>query len=197
VSESSSNGLVGKVPDASVESCLKLWHLLTLCLVFFPSPSSQSEKLLGILFLPLAVAAMGQWLGVIANFIVEGRSAKFRSKVHQREMTMKDLEVMDLDGNGAVTRTEFIKFMLLAMNKIDIELVKELHAHFDRWNESRSGELCRQDLVEAARRKLRSPKYKLQLASYKDKIMTQAARGSRRKSFWRQVLSQSSTLKKG
>ena len=65
---------------------------------------------------------MGHWLGVVASFIIEGRSARFRKKIRQREMTLQDLECIDFDGDGHVSRAEFLEFMLLAMDKVDKDI---------------------------------------------------------------------------
>ena len=135
------------------------------------SPDTHREKLLAIFYIPIAVAVMGHWLGVVANFIIEGRSSRFRKRIRQREMTLQDLECMDADGDGHVTRAEFLEFMLLAMDKVDKELIDELREHFNRWDATHSGELSKQDLVAAARRKLKSPRHKLRLATYKAKLL--------------------------
>ena len=58
---------------------------------------------------------------------MEGRAARFRQEMGTRELTQTDLDIMDRDGDGIVTRAEFLEFMLVAMNKIDEDLVQELN----------------------------------------------------------------------
>lgn len=120
---------------------------------------------------------MGQWLGFVANWIIEGRQAKFRKHLGNRELTQRDLDIMDENGDGSVSRSEFLEFMLVAMNKIDQELVDELRGHFDKLDADGTGELSREDLVEAARRRLKSPSHKLKLAAYKHQLLEKGAGG--------------------
>ena len=141
------------------------------------APTTPTAKLMSIFFIPLACGTMGQWLGVVANWIIEGRSARFRKQMGNRELTQRDLEIMDINGDGVVSRAEFLEFMLVAMNKIDQELVDELRDHFNKLDVDGTGELSRDDLVEAARRKLKQPVRKLELAAYKRRILEQGRRG--------------------
>lgn len=139
------------------------------------SPSSQEERFLAVIFIPLACVVTGHWLGFIANTIIERQCAQFRSQYESRELTKDDLDVMDVNCSGKVTRAEFLEFMLVAMNKIDHDLVDELHDYFNRLDVRGDGELSRDDLVEAARRKLKHPRRKLELATYKRRLLDQAA----------------------
>ena len=122
---------------------------------------------------------------------MEGRAARFRQEMGTRELTQQDLDIMDADGDGVVTRAEFLEFMLVAMNKIDEDLVQELRRNFDRLDADGTGQLSRQDLVQAARQKLKTcPKRKLALAAYKEQLLEQAREGTNSNSngegsFWR------------
>jgi hypothetical protein len=136
--------------------------------------------MIGLFFIPIAVVAMGVWLGGVANFIVESRSAQYRKHMSMKELTPQDLEIMDKDGDGKVTRAEFLEFMLIAMNKIDQDLVDELRVHFDRLDADGTGELTKDDLIQVARAKLRSPPQKLRLAMYKKRVLEQGQRRRRR-----------------
>jgi hypothetical protein len=94
---------------------------------------------------------------------------------------------MDDNQDGHVTRAEFLEFMLVAMNKIDESLVQELRQHFDQLDYDGTGDLTRDDLVTAARRKLTNPKNKMRLAVYKQRLLEQAANNrSRRGGFAQQ-----------
>jgi hypothetical protein len=139
------------------------------------TPPTQTGRFIAIFFIPIACGAMGQWLGIVANFIIGGRQAKFRENLGNRELTQRDLDIMDEDGDGLVSRAEFLEFMLVAMNKIDTELVNDLRSHFNKLDTDGTGELSRQDLLEAARRKLQSPTHKLKLAEYKQQLLQKGA----------------------
>ena len=143
--------------------------------------------MVGLFFIPLAVGAMGVWLSSVAGIVVESRSAQYRKGMRMKDLTQQDLEVMDRDGNGTVTRAEFLEFMLIAMNKIDQELVDELRMHFDRLDVDGTGELTKDDLIQVARAKLKNPMHKLRLATYKKRLLEQGrhrGQGQRRKLRW-------------
>lgn len=137
------------------------------------APRTEEEKMIAIFFIPIAVGAMGVWLSGVANIIVESRSARYRKSMIMKELTQHDLDIMDRDGDGIVTRAEFLEFMLVAMNKIDQNLVDDLRSHFDQLDADGTGELTRDDLVEVARRKLKRPSHKLKLGSYKQRLLEQ------------------------
>jgi hypothetical protein len=139
------------------------------------TPKTDQEKLIALLFIPMAVGATGVWLGGVAHVIVESYSAKYRHDLCMKELTQYDLDVMDSNNDGKVSRAEFLEFMLVAMRKIDQGLVEELRAYFDRLDVDGTGELTRDDLIEAARKKLKSPTHKLQLAMYKKHLLEKCA----------------------
>jgi hypothetical protein len=138
-------------------------------------PTTESERFLAIFFIPLACLVTGHWLGYFANHVIESRCSSFLHRYEARELTQDDLDAMDDNGDGMVTRAEFLEFMLLAMNKVDADLVDELQTYFHKLDASGTGVLEREDLVEAARRKLKNPRRKLELAAYKCEILKQAA----------------------
>lgn len=120
-----------------------------------------------VLYIPLAVGAMGHFLGTIANFIIEQRRRQFDKKLWRHEITLEDLEDMDEDEDGFVTEVEFVSFMLVAMKKVDKELIDRIREHFHNLDLSGSGNLVREDLELMARKKLRSARSKLRLQQYK------------------------------
>jgi len=138
------------------------------------APTTEEGRLVTILFIPLAVGGMGHFLSFVANWIIESKQSKFREGLVTKELTMRDLEIMDTDGDGDVTRAEFLEFMLVAMGKVDKDFIDELRASFSRLDKDNNGTLSRDDLIDAARRKLQSPQRKLQLSSYKTHLLHQA-----------------------
>ncbi|EEC44725.1 predicted protein, partial [Phaeodactylum tricornutum CCAP 1055/1] len=127
------------------------YAIITACTVGYGdfAPSSQAGRALAIVFIPLAVGAMGHFLSIVANWMIEGRQQRFHKHMQAKELTMQDLEVMDEDGDGKVTRAEFMEFMLVAMNAIDQSLIDELRDHFRHLDQDNSGSLSRQDLIAA------------------------------------------------
>ena len=118
---------------------------------------------------------MGQLLASAAGRIIEARSSRFRRQLEQKDMTEEDLECMDADGDGRVSKAEFLAFMLVAMKKIDKDLVDELDRYFERLDTVRSGYLSREDLIETARRKLRDdPIQCMQRRVYKQQLLSKS-----------------------
>ena len=93
-------------------------------------PVTQRGRLMAIVFIPLAVGAMGHFLSSVANAIMERRVSLVQQQLASQELTLYDLEIMDVDGDGHVSRAEFLEFMLVAMNKVDKEFIEELRHHF-------------------------------------------------------------------
>lgn len=143
------------------------------------TPPTQTGRWIAIFFIPMACAATGQWLGVVATWIIDGRQRQFwKSRMAEtRELTQRDLDIMDDNGDGLVSRAEFLEFMLVAMNKIDQELVTDLRRHFDKLDTDGTGELSRDDMLEAAKRRLKSPLHKLKLAAYKHQLLETTSAG--------------------
>ncbi len=139
------------------------------------APVSQLGRLATAIFIPLAVGFMGNWMAFIARWIIERRRQKnFRRHMESRDINLSDLEAMAEDGDGStVTKAEFLEFMLIAMRKVDRDLMDELDAHFRRLDVDGSGVLSRDDLIVHARRKLKDPARKLELARYKTKLLSQ------------------------
>ena len=66
------------------------------------------------------------------------------------------------------------------MKKVDPELLDELRDYFDRLDVANTGELSKDTLIEMARRKMQSPRRKLELYAYKQRLL-QAGRETRKK----------------
>jgi potassium channel subfamily K, other eukaryote len=143
------------------------------------APQSQRGRLIAVIYIPLAVGAMGHLLGMLASVIMDAKLDSFRRELQSKELTYHDLEIMDADGSGDVTQSEFIEFMLVAMNKVDKEFIEELRAHFNRIDTDGTGYLCKGDLVHNARKKLKTAEKKMELKAYKEKLLAQSAKAKR------------------
>lgn len=146
------------------------------------APQTQSERLLAVPFILLVVGVMGHWLGVAAKAIIDRRQQEFRKRFEARELTLNDLLVMDDNGDGKVTLAEYLAFMLVAMNKVDQELITDLTAQFNRLDVDGTGCLEKEDLIIVAKRKLHSSKRKLQLCQYKQELLEKGGRVQEMKS---------------
>ena len=102
--------------------------------------------------------------------IIQQRQEKFRTVFTHRELTLRDLEIMDTDGDGQVTMADFFEFMLVAMDRVDPKLMKDLRTAFNKLDLDGTGVLDKNDLIELARKRLRTTQSKLKLAEYKKKL---------------------------
>lgn len=153
------------------------------------TPQSQSSRLLAVFFAPLAVGAMGRWLSLVAKYIIDRHQQSAEKAFQSYELTMRDLEAMDDDGDGKVSRAEYLEFMLVAMGKVDEDLIARLRLQFERLDVAETGVIEKEDLLIVARRKMKSPKRKLELAEYKRQLMAKAAGDNNgRASMWSSVI---------
>jgi Ca2+-binding EF-hand superfamily protein len=139
------------------------------------APQTQAGRLFATIFIPLIVGAMGHWLSVVASSIIAHKQSSFHRRLQTQELSQSDLDIMDEDGDGNVSRAEFLEFMLLAMNKVDKKFIDEMRGHFERLDTDNTGMLSRKDLIASAKRKLKNPHRKLELAHYKQQLLQQAA----------------------
>jgi hypothetical protein len=139
------------------------------------TPQRDSLRLFAVLYIPLGVGAMGHFLATIANFIIEQRRKACDTKLWKHEITLEDLRFMDIDGDGVVKEVEFLTFMLVAMKKVDRELIDRIREHFHQLDMTNSGTLVRADLVVMAKKRLRSARTKLRLAEYKVRSLPRPA----------------------
>jgi len=132
------------------------------------APTSPKGRLIATVFIPIAVGCMGYWLSMVANYIIDQRQSQFKRQMASKPLTLDDLDVMDEDGDGQVTRVEFMEFMLVAMNKVDAETLQSLQQQFERLDRDSSGTLSKDDLVHKAKRKFLSPRWRQFRMSAKD-----------------------------
>ena len=120
------------------------------------SPKTQIGRILAILYIPIAVGVMGTFLDVVASYIIAFRKKNAEDYWEQKELSLDDLVAMDVDGDGTVTKAEFLEFMLVAMNQVDQDTLDNLKAHFERLDYDHSGTLDKSDLLTMAQRSMDS-----------------------------------------
>jgi hypothetical protein len=134
------------------------------------TPGTDSTIWFSVFFIPLAVGIMSAQLGRIANIFVEREISKANTKLLNREVTIEDLEAMNADGDGDVSPLEFVEHMLLVMNKVDQQLLNELHAQFRHLDADGSGGLQQDDLEILTNQKLTEYRTRA-LKKYKDNLL--------------------------
>lgn len=135
------------------------------------TPRSDTSKAIAIVFVPVSVASMGYILGNFTSFLSERRRAKYTKKLWASELKLEDIEVLDENSDGAVSELEYIKFMLVAMRKIDGELFDDLRDQFIRLDVTGDGKVTKADLKIIASRNIRSWSHKLLMGEYKHQLM--------------------------
>jgi hypothetical protein len=177
-----------------------VYHLIvTSCTIGYGDlvPKTQMERLAAVIYIPMVCLLMGHWLAYIANTIIELQSSQFiKKRLEHPTLTQASLDIMDVNGDGKVCWAEFLEFMLVTMEKVDYELIEELQSYFRQLDVAETGELSRDDLVEAARRKLKSARHKLELATYKRRVVNlgKFGRTKRRSSLARRMTTFSNVL---
>jgi Ion channel len=136
------------------------------------APTSQRGRLWAVLLIPIAVAVMGHWISSVAAFIMERRQMdNLRRKLLERELQLSDLTVMDENGDGQVSQLEFLRFMLVALNKVDERTLVNLQLYFERLDVDGTGTLNKLDIIANAKAKLRQTNRKLELSAYKQRLI--------------------------
>ena len=100
------------------------------------------------------------------NVFVEEEVKRANAKLMSREMTVEDLDELNVDGGEGVSKLEFVEFMLKAMHKVDQSLLDDLHMQFEKMDADRSGILNKSDIELTAKTKL-ALRRKLKLAHQK------------------------------
>lgn len=117
------------------------------------SPQSQPMRLFAVFFIPFSVAFAGDVIGRIATIFVTREEERAEQLFMARELTMKDLLIMDTDRSGDVSFDEFLSFMLVAMQKVDQDTVDGLREVFSGLDTNGSGSIMKEDLYLAAKRR--------------------------------------------
>ena len=112
------------------------------------TPTNQLDKLYCVLLLPLAVAVFGEILGRIANIYIERKQRVAQTKFLHRSLTLCDIRNMDSDDDGRVDMSDFMSFMLIALQKVDRRTIEELKTIFHALDTNGNGCLEEADLRE-------------------------------------------------
>lgn len=134
------------------------------------APSHPIVKWFAILYIPVSVGVAGHLLGNVANHVVERRQLVNQRRMWHRDWKVEDLTKMDTTGSGTVSEQQYVEHMLLAMRKVDPELLEELREQFRELDVTGCGQLSKDTLKVMAKRRMMNVKNKLELAEYKRKI---------------------------
>jgi Ion channel/EF hand len=113
-------------------------------------PTLPATRLFCIFFLPVAVAVMGKLLGCIASAYMDRKVKRQEKEFLSRSLALCDLQVMDTDVNGKVDLAEFLTYMLVALQKVSKDDIREIRDVFDKLDIDKSGVLTIADLQTQA-----------------------------------------------
>lgn len=134
------------------------------------TPSHPVSKLFAIVYIPLSVAIAAFILGNVASLIIDRRRNRTLQKLWSAELTIHDFAALDEDSDGNVTELEYMRFMLMAMEKVDRALFDDLKSQFERLDKTGNGKISKKDLELAELEKLKKVERKLELARYKNSL---------------------------
>ena len=129
-------------------------------------PNSEIAKLIAIVFVPLAVIsfAIHFVIGHIANKIMEVRSNKYLRRRRKHPASLEEdlkklMDVPDESGDNndrIVSHSEYLEYMLIAMNKVHPELLIELRNQYTIAVQQESASLTRNELKRRTRQVVHS-----------------------------------------
>eukprot|EP00816_Leptocylindrus_hargravesii_P012000 CAMPEP_0196823176 /NCGR_PEP_ID=MMETSP1362-20130617/86454_1 /TAXON_ID=163516 /ORGANISM="Leptocylindrus danicus, Strain CCMP1856" /LENGTH=427 /DNA_ID=CAMNT_0042202967 /DNA_START=71 /DNA_END=1354 /DNA_ORIENTATION=+ len=111
------------------------------------SPDDAYSRLFAVFFVPMSAFALASVLSKFAAFSAERKIIKAQESIVYRGLRMSDLDTMDKDGDGEVSKLEFFEFMLLSMDKVDRSFLDRLHSQFESLDKDGNGTLSKNDLV--------------------------------------------------
>jgi len=112
------------------------------------SPSTRAGRTVAIALIPVMLAAAANVLARVSLFITRNRTRRlFESPAERAEwLTEAQAIEMDLDGNGRVSKSEYVLYMLLETGIIDREECLVLEEQFERFDVTKSGYIESGDL---------------------------------------------------
>lgn len=110
-------------------------------------PTQALTRAICIFWIPLAVAVLGEFLGRVANCWIDRRNDDMEARFLKRAMTLADLERMDTDDNDKVTPDEFLRYMLVSLQKVEADEIDEILELFHKLDKSNTGAIDKADLM--------------------------------------------------
>lgn len=106
-------------------------------------PKTQAARLVAFLYIPLGVCVVAY---SIVNFMVKSVHDRLIHKL----LNIRSLDDLglDLNGDGQVTESEFLSFVLVECGKCDKKFLRTVKKTFDDLDRSKTGTLCIKDLQQ-------------------------------------------------
>jgi hypothetical protein len=110
-------------------------------------PQLSSVKLFCVLYLPFAVAVLGDLLRRIIGIYINRKRRLLEKQFLARSLSLADLDIMDADRSGRVDKAEFLAYMLCTLQKVSKEDVNEIMELFHKLDVDHDNYLTKSDLV--------------------------------------------------
>ena len=111
------------------------------------TPTQPISKALCILYIPVAVYSVGRTLGLFASTYQDARDRQTEERFFSRALTLSDIERMDFDRDGRVSREEFLIYMLTTLQKVEEDDINDILNLFSKLDKTRDGSLDSDDLM--------------------------------------------------
>lgn len=110
-------------------------------------PTQVATRCICIVWIPLAVAVLGEFLGRIAGTYIDRQNDIVEAKFLQRAMTMADIRRMDTNHDNEVSPNEFLCYMLVALQKVEQHDVDDIMSLFHKLDANNNGVISKEDLI--------------------------------------------------
>ncbi len=124
------------------------WFMITATTVGFGDeyPEHEWSKFICIFYVPLAVAFGGTFLGQVATAYVDKRNDAMEAQFLNRALNESALDKMDTNQDDAVTKDEFLVYMLKTLDKVEQDDIDSILKLFEKLDQDGSGALTRNDI---------------------------------------------------
>ena len=125
------------------------------------SPQTRMGKMVAIVVIPVLVGATGEILAGIGVALLRRRQRKIFDEQANGSFTIEDIEKMDENHNGQVSKYEYTLYMLLQMDLVTKDEVDDLYEQFSRLDVTKSGYIDAEDLKVMAKLRQEQEQQKL------------------------------------
>lgn len=124
---------------------------VSLVLVGDFSPRTKLGKMVAILVIPMLVGATGEILAGIGIALLRQRQKRIFDDQANGSLSVDDVDEMDEDNDGKVSKQEYTIYMLLQMDLVTRDEIDDLYNQFERLDVTRSGYIESEDLKVMAK----------------------------------------------
>jgi hypothetical protein len=93
-------------------------------------PKDKRAKWFCVLYIPVSVFVIWRTVHNVSDIYIQNEIKEANAEILAQDLSFSDLLEMNDSGDGKVTEAEFTKGMLIAMNKVDKEVMAAIHQQF-------------------------------------------------------------------